>query len=211
MKKIILLVGPKHSGKTRSGLALREALERRLGNEDGAANTAVFADLDALVEAQNGKTPRELFRESAALFREAEAAALKSILQAEFVPPAVLVPPASGADLLVLAAGGGLCDNAAALRLLEEARQPFRRPPEIIMVNLAISAESAWRRIQRSGSLPPFLQSADPQKTHHDLHERRSAQYRSLSDMTINVEGKTTETIAEEIICKSGFLVSSQD
>ena len=66
---IILITGPKHSGKT---LCTR-ALEKLTGFET--------IDLDTLIESQTGKTPRELFNEGQGIFRKAEALALSSLLQ----------------------------------------------------------------------------------------------------------------------------------
>jgi shikimate kinase len=98
----------------------------------------------------------------------------------------------------VLAAGGGIIDNEDALAILKGPR--FR------MVYLAVSAETAWERIrgeqERTGELPPFLNTADPLKTHRQLHERRAAAYGTLAELTIQGEGKSPEDIAGEILQK---------
>ncbi|MDR0997648.1 MAG: hypothetical protein LBL70_01155, partial [Treponema sp.] len=68
--EIILLTGPKHSGKTSAGRALVRLLAEKT---DPAAS---FIDLDELVEDRTGKSPRALYREGPEIFRKAEADAL---------------------------------------------------------------------------------------------------------------------------------------
>jgi shikimate kinase len=98
---LILLTGPKHAGKSSAGRAL------------AALYQCEFLDLDELVSQQSGKSPRTLYQEGVEVFRRAEAAALAGLLAA----PAGL-PAAPGGALRVVAAGGGLIDNAAALGCL---------------------------------------------------------------------------------------------
>ncbi|MDR0386646.1 MAG: shikimate kinase [Treponema sp.] len=164
---IILITGPKHSGKTSAGRALAALMK------------ASFTDLDELIEEREGKSPRELYREGAGVFRGAEAAALQSLLPA-------------GKTCIVLAAGGGLCDNPAALELLKS--------PGISVVFLDISVETAWNRVRAAGGLPPFLDTGNPRETHRRLHERRSVTYRSFAQIRIRAEGKSPEQIASEIV-----------
>ncbi|MDR1046824.1 MAG: hypothetical protein LBL64_03545, partial [Treponema sp.] len=93
---------------------------------------------------------------------------------------------------VILAAGGGLCDNPAALELLKS--------PGISVVFLETSAETAWNRIEEAAcGLPPFLDTENPRETHRLLHERRSAAYHSLAHIYIRGEGKSPEQIAAEI------------
>ncbi|MDR0654752.1 MAG: shikimate kinase [Treponema sp.] len=164
---IILITGPKHSGKTSAGRALAALMK------------GPFIDLDELIAEREGKSPRELYREGPEVFRRAEAAALQSLL-----------PP--GKACVILAAGGGLCDNPVALEFLKN--------PGISIVFLETSAETAWNRIKEAaGELPPFLDTGNPQETHRLLHERRSAAYHSLAQIHIRAEGKSPEQMAAEI------------
>ncbi|MDR2402801.1 MAG: shikimate kinase [Spirochaetaceae bacterium] len=181
--RIIVLTGPKHTGKTTAGRILAGLLE------------AGFVDLDACIETRTGKSPRTLYREDPGVFRAAETGALRSLAGV----PADVSPEGSGmadeAARLVAAAGGGIVDNEEALAIL--------RGPEFRMVYLAVSAETAWDRIrgesEKTGELPPFLNTADPRKTHRELHERRAAAYRALADLTVQGDGKSPEDIAGEI------------
>jgi shikimate kinase len=171
MGKVIIITGPKHSGKTSAG----EALARLGGGR--------FIDLDALVEAHTGKTPRELFREGPEVFRKAESESLAAVLP-------VYAP---GTGDTVIAAGGGLIDNERAVELLQNSGQVF-------VVYLDITAETAWQRILAGGELPPFLNTGNPKETHRTLHERRAAGYREMARIIVDGEGKTPGQIAREIM-----------
>jgi shikimate kinase len=184
--RLILITGPKHSGKTSAGAFLAELLG------------AEFIDLDELVERQTGKSPRALFKEGPGVFRQAETRALASLLPA-------LSPGAAGGEqesgvAWVVAAGGGLVDNAGALELLR--RREFSGNDTAI-VYLAAPADTAWERIRRAaeetGEWPAFLNVENPREANAALHERRGAAYREIASLTINGEGKTPEAIGREI------------
>jgi shikimate kinase len=188
--QIILLTGPKHSGKTMTGRALANLWGGR------------FIDLDELIEKRTGKTPRTLFKEGPEIFREAEAEALAEIAgvcRTSCVKPQKIhkrnrLP--GRRERLVAAAGGGLIDNGGAMTLLENSRNIF-------IVCLEVSAETAWNRILKTaagGELPPFLQSADPRETHRQLHERRARACRDIACLVIDAEDKSPGAIAEEIM-----------
>ncbi|GHV75942.1 shikimate kinase [Spirochaetia bacterium] len=104
---MILITGPKHSGKTSAG--------RVLANLLGAG----FTDLDELIERQTGKSPRTLYKEGPGVFRLAETQALASLLQK--------------AGTMVVAAGGGLIDNPEALDLL---RRPSGAAPVTVYLEV---------------------------------------------------------------------------
>ncbi|MDR2741460.1 MAG: shikimate kinase [Treponema sp.] len=184
----IILLGPKHSGKTSTG---RE-LAKLLGGP--------FIDLDELIEAQTGKSPRALFKESPGVFQAAELRALESL----FVLRAVegLAEGADSGVPQVIATGGGIIDNAGARRLLLAEDGGF-------LVNLEVSAETAWERVSleavRSGELPPFLDAENPREIHHLLHERRAAAYREIARLTVSGEGRTPGEAGQEIFKALGF------
>jgi shikimate kinase len=168
--QIVLLTGPKHSGKTGTGRALAK------GWEGG------FIDLDELIEKRTGKTPRTLFKEGPEIFRKAEAEALAEILRSR--------------ERLVVAAGGGLIDNGGAMELLAKSRNIFIVCLEVS----AETAWNRILKTAAGGELPPFLQSADPRETHRQLHERRGRAYRDIARIVINAEDKSPGAIAGEII-----------
>jgi shikimate kinase len=179
---IILLTGPKHSGKTSTGKALAKILN------------AAFIDLDELIKDRAGKSPRELYREGPECFRAAETGALESLLAGT----------AASAGPLVAAAGGGLIDNASAMALLEGAAQAGT-----LVVYLEVSAETAWERIQRTaestGELPPFLDTANPRETHTALHTRRAEAYRAQAAIIIDADNKDPEEQGREIAERLGL------
>jgi shikimate kinase len=183
----ILLVGPKHSGKTSAGRAL---VRLRAGS---------FIDLDELVEDRTGKSPRNLYREGPEIFRKAEAEALRSL----FDDAGLSGFPANGqeAALRVVAAGGGLADNGEALDLLKSPGA--KRSGRVFTVYLEVSPETAWERIaaaaERDGGLPPFLNTGNPRETHRQLHRRRGAIYREIADLSVRA-GETPEETAALII-----------
>ncbi|MDR2370579.1 MAG: shikimate kinase [Treponema sp.] len=179
---IILLAGPKHSGKTSAGRALAETGRGR------------FADLDEAIEARTGKSPRALFLEGSGIFRKAEAEALASLLE-------------RGTENAIIAAGGGLADNGEALALLAKRKNPDPGSPlsggAVTIVYLDVSAETAWERIRgaaETGGMPPFLDTPNPGEAHRLLHTRRAEAYRAIADIIINAENKGPGEIAAEIV-----------
>jgi len=168
--RFIVLMGPKHSGKTSAGEALASLL------------SCGFVDLDELIAQGSGKSPRALYNEGPEVFREAEAGALEALLK---------LGMAETSSFLVVASGGGLADNPGALSVM--GRFP------ITAVFLDVSAKAAWERIRAEGELPPFLRTDNPKETHRALHERRSAAYRQLASLAIKADGKSPQEIAQEI------------
>jgi O-acetyl-ADP-ribose deacetylase (regulator of RNase III)/shikimate kinase len=174
--RIILLTGPKHSGKTSIGRVLAPLL------------SGEFTDLDELIENQTGTSPRELYKKGVPVFRDAEFTALESLLAHTGQP--------GETSIRVIAAGGGIIDNPLVMARLGQADQ-------MVLVCLELRAETAWERIrltaEKTGELPPFLTTENPRDTHRLLHERRTAAYRKAADMIILAEQKTPEMIAGEI------------
>jgi len=173
--QIIIITGPKHSGKTLCAGALAKI------------SGGVAADLDELVTKKAGKTPRELFKEGPEIFRKAEASVLASLA----------LTAKSENSLIIIAAGGGLIDNPEALALLSQHK-------EIITVYLDVPPETAWQRILHTasvdGELPPFLKTENPKETHLALHKRRAEGYKALAQFTVPADNKSPEEIADEIV-----------
>jgi shikimate kinase len=94
--KKIILIGPKHSGKSSTGKAL--AL---LGSFD-------FFDTDELILQRTGKTPRQLYSENPLSFQAAEAETVKYLLE-------------TNSDICVIAAGGGVIDNSEAIETIKKS------------------------------------------------------------------------------------------
>jgi shikimate kinase len=188
----ILLVGPKHSGKTSAGRALVRLLAEK---NDPAVS---FTDLDELVEDRAGKSPRALYREGPDIFRKAEADALRSLFcqEGDGEPRQPEVREREAA-IRVVATGGGLADNGGAMELLKNP--VYKRSGRIFTVYIEVPAETAWERIERaaeeSGELPPFLKTENPRETHRQLHLRRGEIYREIADLSVRA-GETPEETA---------------
>ncbi|MDR3248447.1 MAG: shikimate kinase [Treponema sp.] len=186
---MVIIMGPKHSGKTSAGKALA-----RLWKERAAKEAAAFIDLDELVEQRGGKSPRQLYKEGPECFRKAEAEALQSLFGKV---------EQGGGEALIVASGGGIADNQEALGLLEKNKSSVK----IYSVYIDIPAETAWERIKaaagKTGELPPFLNTANPQETHRLLHERRGAIYRKIATHTVTA-GNTPEETAAKILTLIG-------
>jgi shikimate kinase len=179
--RTIVLVGPKHSGKTSAGHVLAALL------------TGEFIDLDASIKDQTGKSPRALYQAGPEFFKKAEALALERLLRRESRKSGDMSP----ATRRIIAAGGGIADNPGAMALLQKPGGP-------LLICLDLDAETAWDRIRREAQagegLPPFLDTDDPQDTHRRLHDRRAAAYRDCAHITIAAGGKSPEAIGREII-----------
>ena len=175
--RFIVLVGPKHSGKTSAGKELAALL------------SCDFVDLDEYITQKTGKSPRALYIEGPEIFKKAEAGALAAFFEA----PLLEAKTAKSSPPLVIASGGGLIDNPDALSLL-------KNNTAAISVFLDISVQTAWERIKKAGELPPFLKTENPEETHRSLHERRVAAYRQFASLVIKADGKSLQEIAREIM-----------
>ena len=170
--RYIVLLGPKHSGKTSAGKEL------------AALVSGGFVDLDASITQRTGKSPRALYIEGPDVFKQAEAGALAAIFEAS---------TAESSSPLVIASGGGLIDNPDALPLL-------KNNTAAISVFLDVSVKTAWERIRKAGELPPFLKTENPAETHRSLHERRAVAYRQIASLVIKADDKNPQEIAREIV-----------
>jgi shikimate kinase len=171
---IILLTGPKHAGKTTLGLAAAPLW----GGE--------FIDLDQRIEELYGRSPRALFQEGPEVFRQAEARVLEGIINAP-----------GGESPCLAAAGGGIIDNPGAMALIAAGDR-------VITVYLEVSEETAWERVRRSadktGELPPFLNTENPRETHRQLHTRRAGAYKRAARFVLSGENKAPGDIAGELL-----------
>jgi shikimate kinase len=172
-QRIIVLVGPKHSGKSSVGRALARLTH------------ATLYDLDEVIQEHSGKSPRELYLESPERFRTEEAAAARQLVQ---------LADGKNTGTCIIAAGGGLSDNPEALDTLSSRG---------CLVYLEVSAETAWNRIAasaaRTGELPPFLRTENPRETHRILHERRALIYTTKADIRVDASTGGPKAIASRL------------
>ncbi|MDR1389836.1 MAG: prolipoprotein diacylglyceryl transferase [Treponema sp.] len=168
---LVVLLGPKHSGKTSTGKILADLL------------AVPFYDLDTLVENKTGESPRALYSRGENIFRSAEYETLKAFLET------TTETRSAAKRQVVLATGGGIIDNKKSVTLLSGG---------CLKIYLEADVETAWKRIS-SGPLPAFLDRENPKESHRVLHERRAKDYKAFADITVPVESKTPEETAREI------------
>ena len=182
----MILLGLSRAGKTSVGRLLAERLGCR------------FYDTDKLIRIRTGLTPRELCRQSGvSALHAAEAAVLRECCCG--------LDFAAGANCAVIAAGGGICENAEAFPLI--AAIPLR-------VFLYASEAALFERLTRdalhTGYYPAFLhflpaaRQTEAQRLFTELYTRRTEWYRESCNLTIDTNSLDCTAIAEKIAEQSG-------
>jgi len=162
----IALVGLMGAGKT----AVAHVLGERLG--------VAVADLDAMIEAEQGCSIAELFeREGEPVFRRREGEVLRAAL-------------VSGAR--VIACGGGIVlDREHRSRLATSCR----------VVWLEVTPAEAARRVladRRTGR--PLLEGGPAEERLTRLLEARTALYQDLTPVRVDTTGRTAEEVADAVM-----------
>jgi shikimate kinase len=159
----IYLIGMMGSGKTVTGKALAE----RLG--------FVFVDLDAEIQAREGRSIPEIFAGSGeSYFRDAESSVLEHF---------------SKKTGQVIATGGGLV-------LREENVRRMKKTGKVVL--LKASPESLWQRVRYSKDRP-LLNKPDPFGTLRQILSDREAFYENACHFSTLTDGKIAEDVAGEI------------
>ncbi|MDC7127357.1 MAG: shikimate kinase [Spirochaetales bacterium] len=160
--KPVLITGMKHCGKSSVGKQLSEIFN------------ISFYDMDSLLEdiyqKENSKklSSREIYKEGRDVFQNYEKiSAEKLSLKSEN-------------SILVSAAGGGLCDNEKAVKILK---------PSFLFIYIEEKADILFERIIAKG-IPAFLSPENPYKDFLELYKKRTNIYNSLSDIKISACGK---------------------
>lgn len=157
------------AGKSSVGRALGERLNW------------VFEDLDDRIQAREGRTVAEIFRDSGeSEFRRAEHTALRQVLQ-ELV----------GGGARIVALGGGAFVQKENAALLKSSSVPT--------IFLDAPVDELWQRCRaqagESGAERPLLRS---QEQFRKLYDTRRSNYLKAS-LRIQTGGRSVETIAAEI------------
>ena len=206
----MILLGLSHAGKTSAGRLLAE----RLG--------CPFYDTDEVIRIRTGLTPRQLCRQAGvSTLHAAEAAALRECcflhdcsgdaVAAELLRHATPLPlPTDGSagkrqgtaveNCAVIAAGGGICDNAEASAII--AAIPLR-------VFLYAEESALFERLThdalQTGYYPAFLhflpvdQKAEAQRLFAELYARRTELYRRSCNLIIDTTGLNCAAVMEKI------------
>lgn len=159
----LVLVGLMGAGKSTVGRIVADRLERP------------FVDSDATIEAQTGRTVRELWEEGG----EAAYRALES----GFVIDAVQ----NGGDVVVAAPGGAVLDERVRTALAAVDVVWLRADPATLAGRVEI------------GDHRPLL-GDDPEPVLRDMAERRDTLYRQVADVIVDVDGLDPATVADQLL-----------
>ena len=166
----MFLVGFMGAGKTSVG----RVLSQRLGWP--------FEDLDDRIEAREGRSIGEIFRDSGEdAFRRAETAALRALL-AEL-----------GSSPRIIALGGGAVAQPENARLLQESGAA--------LVFLDAPVEELFRRCEQEQRTRPLRRDL---KQFRELYDQRRPHYMT-AQRCINTSGKDLKTVAVEVACSLGL------
>ena len=182
----MILLGLSRAGKTSVGRLLSEQLGCR------------FYDTDELIRIRTGLTPRELCRQSGvSALHAAEAAVLRECCCG--------LDFAAGANCAVIAAGGGICENAEAFPLI--AAIPLR---VFLYASEAALFERLTRDALQTGYYPAFLhflpvvQKAEARRLFAELYAQRNELYRKSCNLIIDTTGLDCAAVAEKVAEQSG-------
>lgn len=206
----MILLGLSHAGKTSAGRLLAE----RLG--------CPFYDTDEVIRIRTGLTPRQLYRqEGVSALHAAEAAALRGCcalhdcggdaVAAELLRHATPLPlPTDGSaekrqgatveNCAVIAAGGGICDNAEASAIIAAIPQRV-----FLYAEEPVLFERLTRDALQTGYYPAFLrflpvtQNAEAQWLFAELYARRTERYRSICNLIVDTTGLNCAAVTEKI------------
>jgi len=147
-----------------------------VGKKLADAMSYEFSDTDAMIEDSYGKTISAMFAEEGEdYFRNAETELLRKL--------------SGEAEGLVLATGGGMPmreENAALLREIGT------------VVFLEASIETILLRLQNDTGRP-LADGEDREARLRPLYEKRLPVYRAAADYILDTEGKSIDSIVEEI------------
>jgi len=178
--RAVFLVGFMGSGKSSVGHALSRRLEWR------------FEDLDERIQAREGRSIAEIFRDSGEVgFRQAEHTALRELVEE--------LPPSSP---VVVALGGGAFAQAENAALLKAAGA--------LTVFLDAPVDELWRRCQKDE--PDERPLRRDERQFRQLYEARRPRYMNAL-LRVDTAGKDVESIAAEIIAslRLHFKLPQQD
>lgn len=135
-----------------------------------------FQDTDAMIEAHYGKTISKMFEEDGEpFFRNAETTLLQHLSE--------------DAEGMVFATGGGM-------PMREENAKLLKNIGAVIFLEAGI--ETILERLQNDTGRP-LAAGEDREKRLRPLYESRLPVYRAVADYCLNTEGKSFDTIIEEI------------
>jgi shikimate kinase len=161
----IALIGLMGAGKT--------TVARVLGERLGAS----VADLDAMIEAEEGRPIAELFAHAGeAWFRQRERELLDRVLVD---------------GVAVVACGGGIVTEPTARRSLHDRCR---------VVWLEVSPEAAARRVEATAASRPMLAGDTPARRLESLAIERTPFYSETAHVRVATDGRTPEAVADAVL-----------
>ena len=182
MNNSVILLGIKHSGKSTQGRLLAEKVN------------CPFVDIDDVITEVSGLSPRDLYaQQGVGMFMRAEEEACKRVASE------------NSQKRLVIATGGGICDNAPALQVLRPLGSfVFLNVAEHIAINRILNkarqnADDTWT------NLPAYIAREHPQNKEdiinifHEFYVKRGGVYSRIADIKIDIADKTKDENAHMI------------
>ena len=161
----LVLVGMMGSGKTTVGRAIAARLGRPL------------LDSDAMIEAREGRTVRDIFRSDGEdAFR--------------LVETAVLAEALAWPEMAVIAAAGGVVLRPENRRLLHDSRARvvwLRADPGLLADRV------------KGGSHRPLIDD-DPEATLRQMYDDRAEMYREVADAIVTVDNRSVNEVVEAVL-----------
>ena len=185
----IILLGIKHCGKSTQGKLLAKHF------------SCPFFDTDDEITALTGKSPREIYSElGKEAFIEAEKNACQNLVEKILAQaPSADCQSQIEANVSVIATGGGICNNPAALEILHKiGKFVFLNADEKTAANRIV-----WEiKYDSDGSmknLPAYIANKNPKNVRdvraifHNFYEERQKIYKDLCDIEVKLEHSSTK------------------
>ena len=174
----IILLGIKHCGKSTQGKMLAKHSD------------CPFFDTDDEVELLTGKSPRQIYTEQGK----------KAFLKAEKEACEKLAEKLGAEQKAVIATGGGICNNPAALEALHKiGKFVFLNADEKTAAN-RIVWEIKYDSDGTMKNLPAYIANKNPKNVQevraifHDFYEERQKIYKDLCDVEVKLEHSASKS-----------------
>ena len=186
-----MLLGLSHAGKTTAGKLLAARLH------------GLFFDTDSILTQRTGCTPRQLCRQAGlAALHAAEAAALHECTGFN-ARNATFSQTNREAQPVIIATGGGICDNQqAAVALTALPQRIFLYAEEAALFSRLTKDALATGFYPAFLGFLPVAQQAEAAERFAALYAHRTARYRALCTMCIDTRGLNCELIADRLFAE---------
>ena len=191
----LVLLGLSHAGKTTVGKLLAARLH------------GLFFDTDDIITQRTGCTPRQLCRQAGlAALHTAEAAALSECARLRHGTRGT-APNRTAHDAeaqpVIIATGGGICDNQqAAVALTALPQRIFLYAEEAALFSRLTKDALATGFYPAFLGFLPVAQQVEAAERFAALYAHRTARYRALCTMCIDTRGLNCELISDRLFAE---------